>query len=119
MKALRLTLLTTCVIGLFGCSTTGRFVIPPNTQLEVYRRPVTLAADGTVTTRPFFWTAAGIPPGGGIEYRLLDGQKVVKQGRLRAKFRVVSIFWPPYALIYWPMGFNSKITYDLVKDTQE
>jgi len=119
MKALRFALLTTLAVSTVACSTTGRFVVPPNTQLEVYKRPVAVNSDGTVTTRPFFWTAAGVPPGGGIEYRLLNGQKVVKEGRLRTKFRVVSIFWPPFAAIYWPMGFNGDITYDLVKDTQK
>lgn len=102
-----------------GCSTHGRFVIPKGTQLEVYRRPVTPGAQGEVVTRPFFWTAAGIPPAGGVEYRLLKDGKPIQEGRLRAKFRVVSIFWPPFALIYWPMGLNPDITYDLVKGKQE
>ena len=75
---------------------------------------MTVTSDGTVTTKPFFWTAAG-----GVEYRLLKDGKVLKQGRLRPKFRVVSIFWPPVALIYWPMGLNPAITYDLVNDTQK
>ncbi|MGZ5602355.1 MAG: hypothetical protein ACXWFX_17320, partial [Methylobacter sp.] len=74
---------------------------------------------GKVTTKPFFWTAAGIPPEGGIPYRLEKGGKVVKEGKLRTKFRTVSIFWPPFAAIYWPMGFNPDITYDLVNDKQE
>jgi len=119
MKALRFALLTTCAVSMLACTTTGQFVVPPNTKLEVYRRPASVTANGTVTMAPFFWTAAGIPPGGGIEYRLLEGTRVVKEGRLRAKFRPVSIFWPPFALIYWPMGFNPDITYDLVKDTQK
>jgi hypothetical protein len=102
-----------------ACSTRGTFVIPEGTQLEVYRRPVTPGADGVVETSPFFWTAAGMPPGGGVEYRLLKGDEVVQSGRLRATFRAVSIFWPPFALIYWPMGLNPNITYDLVQGTQE
>ena len=102
-----------------ACSTRGTFVIPEGTQLEVYQRPVTPGADGVVVTKPFFWTAAGMPPAGGVEYRLLKGDEVVQSGRLRAKFRVVSIFWPPLALIYWPMGLNPNITYDLVQGTQE
>jgi hypothetical protein len=110
-------------IGLLGCAlsctTTGRFVIPEGADLEIYRRPAAVSADGQVTTKPFFWTAAGIPPDGGVEYRLLRNGTSVKEGRLRAKFRVVSIFWPPFALIYWPMGLNPSITYDLVRDTQE
>ena len=102
-----------------ACSTQGTFVIPEGTQLEVYRRPVTPGADGVAVMKPFFWTAAGIPPGGGVEYRLLKGDGVVQSGRLRAKFRTVSIFWPPFAYIYWPMGLNPDITYDLVQGTQE
>ncbi len=50
---------------------------------------------------------------------LRKGGKVVKEGKLRAKFRVVSIFRPPAALIYWPMEFNPGITYDLINDRQE
>lgn len=108
-------LVAVLAIGLVaGCTTTGKFVIPPGSSLEVYQRPVTPDAKGVVVTKPFFWTAAG-----GVPYRLLQGGKVVKQGRLRAKFRVVSIFWPPFALIYWPMGLNPNITYDLEKDTQK
>jgi hypothetical protein len=109
------------LLGLFlaSCTTTGRFVIPEGTELEVYRQPVTLQSDGTVVTKPFFWTAAGVPPGAGIEYRLLKDGEVVQDGRLRAKFRVVSIFWPPFSLIYWPMGLNPDITYNLVEGTQE
>jgi hypothetical protein len=104
---------------LSACTTQGRFVIPEGTQLEVYRRPVTPDANGVVVTRPFFWTAAGVAPNGGCEYRLLKGDQVLQQGRLRVVFRPVSIFWPPAAAIYWPMGLNPTITYDLVKGTQE
>ena len=106
-------------LGLASCTTTGRFVIPEGTELEVYQRPVTVQSDGTVVSKPFFWTAAGFPPNGGIEYRLVKEGKVVKEGRLRAKFRVVSIFWPPGALIYWPMGLYPGITYNLVDGTQQ
>ena len=104
---------------LSGCTTSAKFVIPAGTELEIYRRPVTVAADGTVTTRPFFWNALGLPPGGGVEYRLLKDGKALQEGRLRARFRIVSIFWPPFALIYWPVGLNPTITYDLVKGMQE
>ena len=106
-------------LGLTSCSTSGKFIIPEGTQLEVYQRPVELAPDGTVTMKPFFWTAMGMPPSGGIEYRLLKDGHVVQEGRLRTKLRVVSFFWPPFAIIYWPMGFNPNITYDLVNGIQE
>lgn len=103
-----------------GCTTTGNFKVPAGTDLYIYERPepVTINSDGTVTTRPYFWTAAGFPPGGGIPYRLEKDGKTVKEGRLRAKFRVISIFAIP-SIIYWPMGLNPDITYDLVNDTQE
>ncbi len=99
---------------LVGCSTTGKFVVPSGTELEIYKRPVTPDARGVVATKPFFWTAAG-----GVKYRLLKGGEVVKAGKLRAKFRVVSLFWPPFAILYWPMGLNGNITYDLKRDTQQ
>jgi len=123
MRTQDLLLVAALVVVLAGalsaCSTTGTFVIPDGTELEVYERPVQVDAGGQVTTAPFFWTAAGMPPGSGVPYRLLENGQVVKQGHLRAKFRVVSIFWPPMALIYWPMGLNPDITYDLVGGTQE
>ena len=51
---------------------------------------------------------------GGIPYKLEKDGKVVGEGKLQAKFRPVSIFWPPAALIYWPMGFGWGC-YDLTK----
>ncbi|HEY8152771.1 MAG TPA: hypothetical protein VII72_01445 [Myxococcota bacterium] len=98
-----------------GCTTTAKFIVPPDTELYIYERPepVAVAADGTVTTRPYFWTAAG-----GVPYSLRKDGVVVKVGKLRTKFRVVSLFWPPFAEAYWPMGLNSSLTYDLVNETQ-
>ena len=119
MRIRALILIALLTAALPACSTRDTFVIPEGTQLEVYQRPVTPGADGVVVTSPFFWTAAGMPPAGGVEYRLLEGDEVVQSGRLRAKFRTVSLFWPPFALIYWPMGLNPNITYDLVQGTQE
>ena len=119
MRIRILVLIVLCTVMLPACSTRGTFVIPDGTQLEVYRRPVTPEADGTVVTSPFFWTAAGTPPTGGVEYRLLEGDEVIQSGRLRPRFRVESLFWPPLALLYWPMGLNPSITYDLVRGTQE
>ena len=103
-----------------GCTTTGHFKVPEDTQLYIYERPqpVAVGSDGAVTTSPFFWTAAGLPPHSGIPYRLEKNGKIVKEGHLRAKFRVVSIFWPPLAAVYWPMGFNPNVNYDLINDTQ-
>lgn len=114
MKKTMTAVLLGCTLAIGACSTSGHFVTPPNTQLVVMGRNLEVPADGVVTTKPFSWGGAG-----GIPYRLEQNGKVVQQGRLRAKFRVVSIFWPPLGAIYWPMGFNPDITYDLVHKTQE
>jgi len=119
MKKLLL-LVAACFVAA-GCSTKGYFKVPEGSELYIYERPdpVTVNADGSVVTKPYFWTAAGFPPHGGVPYRLEKDGEVIKKGKLRAKFRPVSIFWPPGALIYWPMGLNPSITYDLVNDKQD
>lgn len=118
MKIIGLSLL---IAFITGCTTTGNFKVEEGAKLYIYERPeaVEISPTGQVTTAPYFWTAAGIPPDSGIPYRLEKDGQTTKEGRLRAKFRVVSIFWPPFALIYWPMGLNPEITYDLINDTQE
>lgn len=110
-KTAFLTLALGVVLSISGCSTTGSFKVPENSKLYIYERPepVKVEADGKVTTKPFFWTAAG-----GIPYRLEKDGQVVNEGKLRSKFRVVSIFWPPAAIIYWPIGFRPEVTYDLI-----
>lgn len=117
----KMSLLFASLILVTGCTTTGTFKVPEGSKLYIHERPqpVQIADDGKVTTKPFFWTAAGVAPSGGIHYRLEKDGQIIKKGHLRAEFRPVSIFWPPFALIYWPMGFNDQITYDLVNDTQE
>jgi len=109
-------MLVLLVAGVSGCTTTGNFVMPENSKLYLYDRstPETVSETGTVETRPFFWTAAG-----GVPYKVKQDGKTVKEGKLRSKFRVVSIFWPPYAIFYWPIGLNPRVVYDLVNDTQE
>ncbi len=115
MKLGRMLIVLCVALIVTGCTTTGHFKIPKDTDLYVYKmdKPVTVESDGTVTTKPYFWTAAG-----GVPYRLEKDGETIKKGRLRAKFRVVSIFWPPGGAIYWPMGLNPNIEYDLVNDTQ-
>jgi len=46
------------VLFVTGCTTSGKFIVPPDTKLYLYERPepVVIAADGKVTTRPYFWT---------------------------------------------------------------
>ncbi len=96
-----------------GCSTTATFKIPEGTSLFIHERPVGLDDDGRLTTRPFFWTA-----GGGVKFKLKRGSEVLDEGRLSVKFRPASIFWPPFALIYWPLGFRFQ-QYDLVNPTKD
>lgn len=115
MKLAKMIAVFCTLLFVTGCTTTGYFKVPDGTDLYVYNRaePVDVESDGKVTTKPYFWTAAG-----GVPYRLEKDGEVIKQGRLRAKFRVVSIFWPPGAAIYWPMGLNPRVDYDLVNGTQ-
>ncbi len=40
-------------------------------------------------SRGLFWNSAG-----GIEYQLLKEGSVVKEGRLKSNFRIISILWP-------------------------
>ncbi|MGK5087485.1 hypothetical protein WDW86_07995 [Bdellovibrionota bacterium FG-2] len=90
-----------------GCSTTGHFKIPADTVLKVTDRTVAPSENGEWRTSPFFWDTAG-----GARYALYDKSgKVIRSGKLKTGFRVASIFWPPFALIYWPMGFKGE--YDM------
>lgn len=102
----RAALLAAAIALLTGCSTTAQFRLPPDSQIRFGSRETSHPA-GQVKTLPYFWDSAG-----GIPYKLEQNDKVVQEGRLAARFRVVSIFWPPYALIYWPMGFAYRC-YDL------
>lgn len=97
------------VLAVAGCTTTANIRIPENAKLYLEDRPVDVAADGTVQTRPYFWTSAP-----GIHYRVEKDGAVVQRGRLPSQFRPVSIFWPPYGLIYWPFGFKDDLKADLV-----
>ena len=108
MKLLVISALSLGLLLTSACSTTANFVTPPDTKLTVYERPVN---SGLVKTSPFFWTSTT-----GIPYKLEDQNgKIVRQGMVKSKFRVASIFWPPFAIIYWPMGFAIP-QYDLTKE---
>ena len=93
-----------------GCSTVGRFKIPEGDQLFLGGRPIPVEVheNGVVRTRPYFWSSAG-----GIRYRLEKDGQTIKEGKVKSRFRVASIFWPPYALIYWPFGFDQRQFNDL------
>jgi hypothetical protein len=97
---------------LTGCTTAGKFKTPEGAKLYIDRNPmpVEISADGTVTRSPFFWNDVS-----GIDYRLEKDGTIIQEGKLPSDFRIVSIFWPPCAIYYWPMGFESY-TYDLTTD---
>jgi hypothetical protein len=101
-----------------GCHTSASFMLPPNTSLLINGERVTFESkdeDGRpkFETRPFFWTSIV-----GIEYAIVQEEKIVKKDRLPSSFRIASIFWPPYAYIYWPVGFNFDC-YDLTDTKKE
>jgi hypothetical protein len=88
-----------------ACSTTGRFKVPAGHKLEITDREVMPDALGQWKTSPFFW--------GTTDYRLKDSNgNVVRSGKVKTRFRVASIFWPPFAIIYWPMGLDGNNVYD-------
>lgn len=103
---------------LSGCHTSTSFMLPPNTDLMINGERITLASkneEGRVKFKrsPFFWNSMA-----GIEYTLLQDDKIVKKDKLPSAFRVASIFFPPYGFIYWPVGFRYKC-YDLSDPKKE
>ncbi|MBU3059618.1 hypothetical protein [Pseudomonas indica] len=110
MKIKKLASVVALAIVASGCSTKAYFKLPEQAKVSVYERPQQYS-QGLVKTKPFYWTAAG-----GIPYKLSDENgTLIRQGKLRARFRVASIFWPPFAIIYWPMGFGQRC-YDLTAE---
>ncbi|MBD9483211.1 hypothetical protein IB229_09525 [Pseudomonas sp. PDM14] len=113
MSALKSAALLTLTLAITGCSTGAWFKLPENSTLIVNERPVKYN-QGLVKSRPFSWGAAG-----GIPYRLQDAEaNTIQSGRLKSRFRVPSIFWPPVAIAYWPMGFGQRC-YDLTGDAPQ
>lgn len=98
------------VVLFSGCETSTQFLLPHNTDIMIKEEKFSAENDGyaDVTVTPFFWT--------GIGYRLVRGDKVVQEGKLDSHFRVASLFWPPYAIFYWPKGFSNDC-YDMTKIT--
>lgn len=112
MKQAFKSLVLASVLAVFavGCSTSAPFRIPEGQTLKVTDRTVVLNNEGVWKTSPFFWSTAG-----GAPYRLIDKDgNIVRQGKIKTQFRAASIFWPPFALIYWPMGLN-KDGFDMTK----
>jgi len=119
MKTITIFMAILSFLLLAGCSTSASFKLPPNTNLLIKGERVAfkpLADPGgypVLETSPYFWDAVS-----DINYTLVQNDKVVKEGKLPSQFRIVSIFWPPYAYIYWPFGFRLNC-YDLTKDFVE
>ena len=103
-------LLVVLLFTQIGCAIKTKIILPENTKIKIHGREA--VSQGLIKTKPFFWTAAG-----GIKYELVKDGKVVRTGRLKSTFRPMSIFWPPYATIYWPIGF-SKRCYDLTEKSK-
>ena len=106
------------LLVLSGCHTSASFILPPDTDLMINGERVTFEAKDEegrpqYETRPFFWNSII-----GIEYSLIQNDKIIKTDKLPSRFRIVSIFWPPYALIYWPVGFGFDC-YDLSDPKKE
>ena len=97
-----------------ACSTKTHFKVPPDCEVRINHNNEAHKT-GSVEIRPFFWTSKS-----GVKYELLESgeSKILKEGELRTKFRVVSVFWPPYAAIYWPFGFACDC-YDFYNDENE
>jgi hypothetical protein len=96
----------------FGCSTTAQFRLPPDTAVMVKNKKFTPEKDGyaDVEVSPFFWT--------GISYKLVKGNKIVQEGRLKSHFRIAALLWPPAAVLYWPKGFGADC-YDFTAENSK
>jgi hypothetical protein len=106
------------LVVLSGCHTSASFILPPNTDLMINDERVAFQSKDEggrpiFESTPYFWTSVT-----GIKYSLLQNDKIVKSDRLPSSFRIVSIFWPPYALLYWPFGFSFDC-YDLSDPKKE
>lgn len=101
---IRTLFITVFYFSLSACSTTTTFRIPEGATLTVYDRPVVTDSYGRWKTRPFGWAGTT-----GATYRLEKDNKVIDSGTLSTKFRPASIFWPPFGITYWPMGFRFPI----------
>jgi hypothetical protein len=111
MKNHALSLLVLLLV-ITGCHTSASFLLPPDTELIINNEKVVFKSKDDegrpkYERTPFFWTSIV-----GIEYMLIQNDKVIKKDRLPSSFRIASIFWPPYAYIYWPFGFSFDC-YDL------
>jgi hypothetical protein len=97
----KLILLISALAFVASCSTTTSFKVPKGADLFVDGQKVPEAMHAEYTRSPMFWDKSK-----GIPYVLKKKGKVIDQGKIKAHFRVASIFWPPAAIIYWPMRFE-------------
>ncbi len=103
MHALRIAALLLLTLTVAGCSTKAWFKLPEDSTLVISDRPAH-NNQGLVSSRPFSWGLTG-----GIPYRIEDSQaNTIRSGKLKSRFRVASIFWPPVGIAYWPMGFGQR-----------
>jgi hypothetical protein len=117
MKSLALSMMIVLLL-LTGCHTTASFMLPPNTGIVIDGVRVAdadrdEAGNIRLDRRPFFWDSIV-----GIKYELIQDDKVIKKDKLPSAFRVVSVFFPPYAILYWPVGFRFNC-YDLTNPKKE
>lgn len=84
-----------------GCSTGTYVKLPEGSVLKIVRGDELPYEEGLVARTPLSWSSAG-----GVPYKIEKDGEVIKEGKMRSKFRVASIFWPPAAIIYWPIGFR-------------
>ena len=101
MKNLISTLLL--ALTLVGCSTSTYIKLPENSVLKIKRGDQVAHQEGKLVRPPLSWSSAG-----GIPYKIEKNGEVIQEGKMRAKFRPASIFWPPAAMIYWPIGFRQN-----------
>lgn len=83
-----------------GCTTRSYVKLPADSVVYLHERQVSWDS-GRVVSRPFFWTAFS-----GVKYEVEKGSEVTQKGRLATSFRPVALFWPPFAIIYAPMGLK-------------
>ncbi|GAC18703.1 hypothetical protein [Paraglaciecola arctica] len=86
-----------------GCTTSTYVKLPENSIMKIKRGQEVSYQEGKVTRSPLSWSSAA-----GIPYKIEKDGKVIKEGKMRSKFRPVSIFWPPVGMAYWPMGFRTN-----------
>lgn len=84
-----------------GCSTATYIKLPENSVLKINKGGEVPYEEGRLVRRPFSWSSAG-----GIKYEIEKDGEVIKKGKMRSKFRAASIFWPPFGIFYWPIGFR-------------